>query len=129
MAFKFICCVLSTLCVPLFAQVQPPSKRQLIQDVRVFDGKVVSQHRSVLIENGKIGRIYTHPVRLSDTEIIDGAGRTLLPGLIDAHPESRKPTSISDAAVLPRIPQRCPYNACWRCSRPKHSIAVPSAIR
>ena len=85
MAFKFICCVLCTLCVPLFAQVQLSSTRQLIQDVRVFDGKVVSRHRSVLIEDGKISRIYSHPVRLSDTEIIDGAGRTLLPGLIDAH--------------------------------------------
>jgi imidazolonepropionase-like amidohydrolase len=85
MAFKFICCILCTLCVRLLAQVQAPSTRQLIQDVRVFDGRIVLRHRSVLIDNGKISRIYSHPVRLSDTKVIDGAGRTLLPALIHAH--------------------------------------------
>ena len=85
MASRFICCILCTLCVRLFAQAQVSSTHQLIQDVRLFDGSVVLQRRSVLIENGKISRIYTHLIRLADTEVIEDAGHTLLPGLIDAH--------------------------------------------
>lgn len=57
----------------------------LIQQVRVFDGEKMLGPRQVLIDQGKIidanfkGKV-TPAMRL-----IDGKGRTLLPGLIDAH--------------------------------------------
>jgi imidazolonepropionase-like amidohydrolase len=57
----------------------------LIHDVRVFDGEKVIEHRSVLIENGRISRVSGPDLKADNAEIIDGRGRTLLPGLIDAH--------------------------------------------
>src|SRR5579864_4655125 len=39
------------------SQPQTAEAPQLIQDVRVFDGESVLEHRSVLIENGKIFQI------------------------------------------------------------------------
>jgi len=58
---------------------------QLIRDVRVFDGERVLEHQDVLIENGKIGRVSKTGIPAANAEVIDGKGRTLLPGLIDAH--------------------------------------------
>ena len=57
----------------------------LIRDVRVFDGERVTEHRSVLVRDGKIDRIGPANLRAATAEIVDGRGRTLLPGLFDAH--------------------------------------------
>jgi imidazolonepropionase-like amidohydrolase len=54
---------------------------QLIQDVQVFDGERVLQHRSVLIENGKISRIPAASFKLAGATLVDGRGKTLLAGL------------------------------------------------
>ena len=57
-----------------------------IRDVRLFDGVQTIEHRTVLIENGKIARVGGNGMRLeAATATIDGKGMTLLPGLIDAH--------------------------------------------
>ena len=62
----------------------------LIRAVRVIDG--LSDHaresQDVLVDGDRIVAIEPHdPVRPVDraVEIVDGTGRTLLPGLIDAH--------------------------------------------
>jgi len=55
--------------------------RTLIRGVRVFDGERVAPSADVLVEGEVIG---THDGGSVDEEV-DGAGRTLLPGLIDAH--------------------------------------------
>ena len=62
----------------------------LFQNVRVFDGKTTSLSgpRNVLVRGNKIERISTSPIptdRSATTTLIDGGGRTLMPGLIDAH--------------------------------------------
>ena len=62
----------------------------LFQNVRIFDGKggVLSTPSNVLIRGYKIEQISTSAIpvdRTGDTRIIDGNGRTLMPGLIDAH--------------------------------------------
>ncbi len=62
----------------------------LIQNVRIFDGKsgTLSGPRNVLVRGNKIERIAVDPVptdRMATTEVIDGGGRTLMPGLIDMH--------------------------------------------
>lgn len=57
----------------------------LIQDVRVFDGERMQSPRHVLIADGKIVDADFHGTAPKDTQIINGKGRTLLPGLIDAH--------------------------------------------
>lgn len=61
--------------------------RTLIHDARVFDGAQVHERRDVLIDGDVIAD------RAEDFEVdhfevdhkVDGAGKTLLPGLIDAH--------------------------------------------
>ncbi len=63
----------------------PPT---LIKDVRIFDGiSVIHEAGSVLIEGARIVSVTEDaPENIPDnTEIIDGKGKTLLPGLIDCH--------------------------------------------
>jgi len=62
----------------------------LFQNVRIFDGKssTLSGPRNVLVRGNRIERIATGPIptdRNATTVLIDGGGRTLMPGLIDAH--------------------------------------------
>jgi imidazolonepropionase-like amidohydrolase len=73
---------LLSLSCPVFCQTATPL---LIRDVRLFDGKRVLEHRTVLVENGKIARIASAAFGAPGAEVIDGRGRTLLPGFFDAH--------------------------------------------
>src|SRR5499427_1779371 len=62
----------------------------LFQNVRIFDGKsgTLSGPSNVLVRGNKIERIATGPIptdRSAATVLIDGGGRTLMPGLIDMH--------------------------------------------
>jgi imidazolonepropionase-like amidohydrolase/ABC-type multidrug transport system permease subunit len=61
----------------------------LIRDVRVFvgDGQVI-EAGSVLIKDGKIVEIFTGTApdaKKLQADVIEGSGKTLLPGLIDVH--------------------------------------------
>jgi hypothetical protein len=76
--------LLAVATISTFAQ-PPPAPLLLIRDVRLFDGMQVSQHRSVLVENGTIIRIGDGSLDVAGAQIVSGKGRTLLPGLIDAH--------------------------------------------
>ena len=69
---------------------ESPSSETLFQDVRIFDGKgaALSEPSNVLVRGNKIEKISTEPIptdRRADTKLIDCGGRTLMPGLIDAH--------------------------------------------
>jgi len=62
----------------------------LFENVRIFDGKgaTLSAPSNVLVRGNLIDRISTEPIpvdRRADTRVVDGGGRTLMPGLIDAH--------------------------------------------
>jgi imidazolonepropionase-like amidohydrolase len=62
----------------------------LFNNVRVFDGKgtALSGPANVLVRGNLIERISPAPIpvdRSPTTRIIDGGGRTLMPGLIDVH--------------------------------------------
>ncbi|MFS4447349.1 amidohydrolase family protein [Maribacter sp. 2307UL18-2] len=61
----------------------------LIKNVHIFNGKDSSLvlNKDVLVENGFIERITEHSKTKNDQtyHIIDGNGKTLMPGLIDAH--------------------------------------------
>ena len=75
--------------VRLIAQDAQPTI-VLFQNVRIFDGKsdTLSGPSNVLVRGNKIERISTAPIptdRRAKTQIIEGSGRTLMPGLIDAH--------------------------------------------
>ena len=64
------------------------SEATLFQNVRIFDGKssTLSGASNVLVRGNKIERISTSPITVdAGTRVIDGGGRTLMPGLIDVH--------------------------------------------
>lgn len=74
------------------AQGSPPlsSAVTLFEGVRIFDGTsaTLSAPSNVLVRGNKIEAISTQPIavdRKADTRIINGGGRTLMPGLIDNH--------------------------------------------
>ena len=56
-----------------------------IRGVRVFDGEKAVEGLDVLVEHGEIAAVGRGLAIPEGVETIDGAGRTLLPGLIDAH--------------------------------------------
>jgi len=57
----------------------------LVRDVRVFDGKAVHERRSVLFDDARVVDADFRGPAPAGARIVKGAGRTLLPGLIDAH--------------------------------------------
>ncbi|RWO27818.1 MAG: amidohydrolase family protein [Mesorhizobium sp.] len=59
----------------------------LFENVRIFDGKgaALSAPSSVLVQGNLIARISTSPIAAEGAQRIAGNGRTLMPGLIDAH--------------------------------------------
>lgn len=74
----------------------------LIRNVRVFvgDGKVI-ETGGVLVRDGKIAEVYEgatpDPEKLK-AEVVEGQGKTLLPGLIDAHVHLGGPAGITTGA-------------------------------
>lgn len=67
---------------------QPPTRTDvLFENVRVFDGRSseLSEATSVLVKDGKIAEISTTATAPHGATVIDGGGRVLMPGLIDAH--------------------------------------------
>lgn len=73
------------LCAAIGASPAALAAATLVQDVRVFDGKAVHERRSVLFENGVIADADFRGPAPQGARVVQGAGRTLLPGLIDAH--------------------------------------------
>jgi imidazolonepropionase-like amidohydrolase len=59
----------------------------LFENVRIFDGKgaALSAPSNVLVEGNVIARISASPIAAEGARRIAGNGRTLMPGLIDAH--------------------------------------------
>ncbi len=80
---------LISLMLALLMLLIPPARATgnsfAIRDVRLFDGTRVTEHANVVVRDGivmRAGRGATIPKGLT---VIDGDGRTLLPGLIDSH--------------------------------------------
>lgn len=82
---------------------QAPSTTVLFQNVRIFDGKgaALSAPSNVLVRGNKIERISTGPIpadRSASTTIVNANGRTLMPGLIDAHWHAMlAPTTVAES--------------------------------
>ena len=78
--------VMTLLSVITFAQ--EPVKQTLITNARIFDGTAkLVEGKDVLIQGNKIVQIAEGIVITQDenSQIIDAAGKTLIPGLTDAH--------------------------------------------
>ncbi len=89
---RFAIAVAALLGFPVcsFAQDAAPRSVTLFNNVRLFTGKseTLTEPLNVLVRGNLIAKITDKPVptdRRADTKIIDGGGRTLMPGLIDAH--------------------------------------------
>ncbi len=86
-ARSIVLVLLCALAIPLNAQTPAPTAT-VFQNVRIFDGKAgqLSGPSHVLVRGNKIERISSTPIATdSDTVVMEGGGRTLMPGLIDAH--------------------------------------------
>lgn len=59
--------------------------RFAIVDTTVFDGTEFLPHRDVWVEDGRVHRVGQRLRLPDDLPRVDGAGRTLLPGMLDAH--------------------------------------------
>ena len=86
---------LAVLLAMLLCSVLPAPAQQdsavLFRSVKIFDGKngTLSAASNVLARNGKIEKISTADIAAAGqtfaVQVIDGGGRVLMPGLIDAH--------------------------------------------
>ncbi|TVZ41353.1 imidazolonepropionase-like amidohydrolase [Alteromonadaceae bacterium 2753L.S.0a.02] len=84
-------CLSVTLCfvfafaVSAFAQEQPDVT--LITNVNVFDGvhKDLIKNANVVITDNLISQVSTEPLAVAGGKVIDGGGRTMIPGLTDVH--------------------------------------------
>jgi imidazolonepropionase-like amidohydrolase len=76
----------------------PPPTQVLITNVNIFDGKSekLARGQDVLIEGNLIKRIGTGLKAGSGATVIDGGGRTLMPGLIDMHSHLATAEGLSD---------------------------------
>jgi|HigsolmetaAR202D_1030399.scaffolds.fasta_scaffold11318_3 Imidazolonepropionase and related amidohydrolases len=73
------------------------SQTFLIRNVRIFTGSKVIPSGSLLLRHGKIERIWNGDAPESareKAELIDGSGKTVLPGLIDTHTHLSAPGGI-----------------------------------
>ncbi|UCF33708.1 MAG: amidohydrolase family protein, partial [Phycisphaerales bacterium] len=75
------------LAVPAMAADKAPVAKTLFANVNVFDGeheKLINK-ANVLVEGNLIKQVSTKAISAKGTTVIDGKGRTLIPGLIDTH--------------------------------------------
>ncbi|MGE0641375.1 MAG: amidohydrolase family protein [Thermoanaerobaculia bacterium] len=83
--------LLAALLLPLPATARPATATAneggllAFEHVRVFDGQRVLTDANVLVAGGRIVSVGKGADLPAGVEAIDGRGRTLLPGLIDAH--------------------------------------------
>jgi imidazolonepropionase-like amidohydrolase len=77
--FAILCAFLSASVV--VAQPKPTA----ITDVRLFDGIRVVPHATVVFDGTRIIAVGAHSTVPKDATVIDGKGKTLMPGFIDSH--------------------------------------------
>ena len=75
------------VCLVTLAASLAVAESTVIRDARIFDGiqDSLSTAQDVLIEDGVIQSIGANLTTPADAKVIDAGGRTLMPGLIDAH--------------------------------------------
>lgn len=63
----------------------PAGNSFAIRDVRVFDGDAVVDGANIVVRDGRIAAVGKGVAIPRGVEVVDGRGKTVLPGLIDAH--------------------------------------------
>jgi imidazolonepropionase-like amidohydrolase len=79
------------------AATDPPL---VIRGVRIFDGHQVIERASVVVRDGKIEAVGPSVAVPANAAVVDGQGRTLLPGLIDAHTHVWQADQLKAATVF-----------------------------
>ena len=97
--FVFVILIIG-LALPSGRAAQDVSKTTVFKDVRIFDGERVIPKSTVVVENGKITAVGRRVKIPKNAEIWDGEGRTLLPGLIDAHVHVWDPQNLKQSLIF-----------------------------
>jgi imidazolonepropionase-like amidohydrolase len=81
---------------PAWAQAEKAEPQVLFTNVNVFDGKTdgLAAGMNVLVEGNLIKNVAKGAIDAPGATVIDGGGRTLMPGLINAHLHLALPDSI-----------------------------------
>ncbi len=82
------------------AFAQPASQPLWIEHVRVFDGNRVLANTNVLVEGSEIRAVGSAAKKPANALVVDGTGKTLLPGLIDAHTHTIEVPALRQAPVF-----------------------------
>lgn len=112
--------LLDDFCGPVFPSVavgdpaqetEPKSKRTLISNVNIFDGVNDTLHQGMqaLIKDNLIEIVSADPVAIIQSDnvaMIDGGGRTLMPGLIDSHVHTTRKVRFFHP-IWPRLAKSC----------------------
>ncbi len=75
-------------------------KAVVFEHVRVFDGERVSEDQTVVVAGGKVQALGSGVEVPAGAEHVNGMGKTLLPGLIDAHVHIHGPLNLSEALMM-----------------------------
>jgi len=70
------------------------------KDVRVFDGTRVIPNVTVVVRGGLISAVAAGAEVPASATVIDGRGKTLIPGLIDAHTHTFSPEMLRTAVMF-----------------------------
>lgn len=88
MVTKFAAVVsISLVGIPAMAQEDAALPQTLFTNVHVFDGlsETRIENASVLVEGNRIKAVSSEAIDATNAEVIDGGGRTLMPGLVEGH--------------------------------------------
>ncbi|MCX7974509.1 MAG: CIA30 family protein [Candidatus Aminicenantes bacterium] len=85
---------------PFFVGEKKNSRPIALKNVRVFDGREIIPKTNVIIISDRIQALGKELAIPSEAEIIDGQGKTLLPGLIDSHVHVVTPQALEQALIF-----------------------------
>jgi len=86
MAIRAVLALLLFVSATSLLPAQSGDTPYVIRDVRVFDGETVAERQTVVISQGRIAAVGGSAIAVpAGAQEVAGEGRTLLPGLMDAH--------------------------------------------
>ncbi len=72
----------------------------VFRDVRVFDGTRAVASTTVIVRDGRVALLEPGAAVPEGANVVDGKGKTLLPGLIDCHTHTFTPDHLKQAIVF-----------------------------